>query len=71
MIAFAAWLLAGALHEFGEAAPSELLEAVGPFAGIAYAIGFAALYLLDARRSPVRQAQDSAAPSEPPPQFET
>ncbi len=74
VIAFAAWLLSGALHELGEVAGNETFEAIGPFAGLAYAIGFAALYVLDARRTPVPRDVDAPAPakaSEPSPQLET
>ena len=49
-------------------------DPTGPFAGLAYAIGFAALYVLDARRTPVPRDVDAPAPakaSEPSPQLET
>ncbi len=68
VIAFAAWLLSGALHAFGEVAGSELLERAGPIVGLAYAGLFAGLYLLDARRTPIREHADNAErhrPGEP------
>ncbi len=45
VIAFAAWLLAGAVHEIGEVAGSELLEGIGPLVGAIYGIALAAIYL--------------------------
>ncbi len=45
VIVFAAWLVYGGLHEFGELAESELLETVAPLAGIAYALGLGAFYV--------------------------
>lgn len=45
VIGFAAWLIAGGLHELGEAAESEALEGAGPIAAIVYAIGFTVMYL--------------------------
>jgi high-affinity iron transporter len=62
VIGFAAWLLSGAIHEFGEVAGNETLESIGPIVGIIYAVGFVALYLLDARRAPVTE---SDGPTEP------
>ena len=45
VIAFAAWLLSGAVHEIGEVAGSELLEEIGPLVGAIYGIALAAVYL--------------------------
>jgi high-affinity iron transporter len=45
VIAFAAWLIYGGVHEFGELAGSELLETAGPLAAVAYALGFGSYYL--------------------------
>jgi high-affinity iron transporter len=45
VIAFAAWLIYGGLHEFGELATSELLETVAPLAAVGYALGFGRYYL--------------------------
>jgi high-affinity iron transporter len=45
VIAFAAWLIAGGLHELGEAAENEALEEAGPIAAIVYAVGFTVMYL--------------------------
>jgi high-affinity iron transporter len=50
VIAFAAFLIFGGIHEFGEVAGSEALELAGVGAALAYGGGFAALYLRDARR---------------------
>jgi high-affinity iron transporter len=45
VIAFAAWLVYGGLHEFGELAGSELLEVLAPIAAITYAAGFGSYYV--------------------------
>jgi high-affinity iron transporter len=45
VIVFAAYLLAGALHEFGEAGAGEAGEIGGIVAGLAYALGFGWLYI--------------------------
>jgi high-affinity iron transporter len=49
VIAFAAYLIYGGIHELGEAAGSEPLEMAGPFAALLYGAGFALLYLRDSR----------------------
>jgi high-affinity iron transporter len=59
VIAFAAWLLSGAVHELGEVAGSELLEAIGPLVGAIYGVGLAAIYLHGINRPP----QPAAAPA--------
>ena len=51
VIAFAAFLIFGGIHEFGEVADSEFLEVAGIVAALLYGAGFAALYLRDARRA--------------------
>jgi len=45
VIAFAAWLLSGAVHEIGEVAGNEFLEEIGPVVGAIYGIVLAAIYL--------------------------
>jgi high-affinity iron transporter len=59
VIAFAAYLIFGGVHELGEAAGSELLEMAAPLAAILYGGGFAWLYLRDSRRA------RRAVPAEP------
>ena len=50
VIAFAAYLIFGGLHELGELAESEALEMAAPLAALAYGAWFAMLYRRDARR---------------------
>jgi high-affinity iron transporter len=60
VIAFAAYLVFGGVHEFGEAAGSEALEIAAPLAALLYGGGFAWLYLRDslrARREPAEVAR--------------
>ena len=64
VIALAAWLIMGGLHELGEAAPSELLEGLALPAALLYGAGFAVLYVIDYRRRPGRAA--AAAPAAQP-----
>src|SRR3954453_17198949 len=45
VIGFAAYLIAGGMHELGEAGGGELLEAGGPVLAVLYGIGLAAFYL--------------------------
>jgi high-affinity iron transporter len=66
VIAFAAWLLAGAAHEFGEAAGSEALEEGGPIIGAIYGVVLAYVYLRGIS-PPQAPAPDSAAPPTPVP----
>lgn len=47
VIGFAAYLIYGAVHEFGELFGSEFLEFLAPIAAALYGIFFAALYLRD------------------------
>jgi len=51
VIAFAAYLIFGGIHELGEASESEFLEMAAPVAALAYGCGFAWLYLRDSVRS--------------------
>ena len=60
VIAFAAYLIFGGLHELGEAAESEWLELAAPVAAVLYGGGFAALYLRDSIRSRRRAPGDAA-----------
>src|SRR3954470_5084543 len=45
VIGFAAYLIAGGMHELGEAGGSEFLEELGPVAAAIYGIGLATFYL--------------------------
>jgi len=45
VIGFAAYLIAGGLHELGEAGGGEFLEEIGPVAALIYGIGLATFYL--------------------------
>jgi high-affinity iron transporter len=56
VIAFAAFLIFSGIHEFGEVTGSEALELSGPIAAVLYGIGFAVLYVRDARRPAARPA---------------
>ncbi len=64
VIAFAAWLLAGAAHEFGELAESEALEESGPIVGAVYGIVLASIYLRGLGSEPPRG--EAAEAGEPP-----
>jgi high-affinity iron transporter len=61
VIAFAAYLVFGGVHEFGEAAASETLELLAPVAALLYGGGFGWLYLRDSLRA------RRAVPAEPAP----
>ena len=52
VIAFAAYLLVGSLHEFGEASRSEALELGGPVLAAVFAVVFGWLYFRSARPAP-------------------
>lgn len=64
VIAFAAYLIYGGLHELGEAAESEALELAAPIGALLYAGGFAALYLRDAARPAAKPQPDDATVAE-------
>lgn len=49
VIAFAAYLLVGALHEFGEAGAGEVFEVIGPVAALAFAGVCGVLYVRGSR----------------------
>ena len=55
VIAFASYLLVGALHEFGEAGAGELLEYAGPAVAIVFAGVCGWLYIRGSRPTPARQ----------------
>lgn len=61
VIAFAAFLIFGGVHEFGEVAGSEALEVMAPLAAALYGAGFALLYLRDARRPRARTEAEPQA----------
>lgn len=56
VIAFAAYLLAGGLHELGEAGGGELLEESGPVVAVLFAVGCGWLFLRGSRPAPVPAA---------------
>jgi high-affinity iron transporter len=55
VIAFAAYLFVGGLHELGEAGGGEVLEVAGPVAGVLFALVCGWLYLRGARPRPLSQ----------------
>jgi high-affinity iron transporter len=66
VIAFAAYLIYGGLHEFGEATGSEALEVAAPVAGLLYGCSLAWVYLrvhLRAGRSREPEGEPAAAES--------
>jgi high-affinity iron transporter len=62
VIAFAAWLLAGAVHEIGEVAENEFLEESGLLIGAIYGITLAAIYLRGIKSPPAKPADAPEAP---------
>jgi hypothetical protein len=50
VIAFAAYLLVGGLHELGEAGGGEVFEVGGPVVAVLFALGCGWLYLRNPRR---------------------
>jgi len=65
VIAFAAWLLSGAVHEIGEVAGNEFLEGIGPVVGAIYGIVLAAIYLRGINSPPAPAPAPTAKPPEP------
>src|SRR4051794_40256782 len=63
VIAFAAYLLVGGLHELGEAGGGEALEVAGPVAGVAFALTCGWLYVRKPRGASgaARSLRESAA----------
>jgi len=65
VIAFAAYLIFAGLHEFGEAAGSELLEVAAPLAAVIYGCSLAWIYLRDSLRKWRRpEPEGESAPAE-------
>ena len=64
VIAFAAYLIYGGLHEFGEASGSEVLEVAAPLVGLLYGCSLAWIYLRDSLRKWRRSAPAEAAESQ-------
>jgi high-affinity iron transporter len=63
VIAFAAYLVFGGIHELSEASGSEALELAAPLAALLYGGGFGWLYLRDslrARKAPAQPAESQA-----------
>lgn len=70
VIAFAAYLLAGGLNEFGEAGGGEFFEVAGPVVAVGLALGCGWLYLRGARpgkpaSTPAATEPSSTAPGDP------
>jgi peptidoglycan/LPS O-acetylase OafA/YrhL len=65
VIAFAAYLIYGGVHEFAEASGSELLEVAAPLAAVIYGCSLAWVYLRDQLRAWREREPDEAAPAEP------
>jgi high-affinity iron transporter len=64
VIAFAAYLIYGGVHEFGEASGSEVLEVAAPIAGLLYGCSLAWIYLRDSLRRWRRTAPAEPAESQ-------
>src|SRR3954451_11034108 len=67
VIGFAAYLIAGGMHELGEAGGGELLEAGGPVLAVLYGIGLAAFYLRSNPPKPQPTPATVAAKKDPDP----
>jgi FTR1 family protein len=63
VIAFAAFLIFGGIHELAEVSGSEALEVVAIAAALLYGGGFAALYVRDARRPKATSAPPAEVPA--------
>jgi high-affinity iron transporter len=61
VIAFAAYLFVGGLHELGEAGGGEPLEVAGAIAAIAFALGFGVVYARATRPRPLPEASEQPA----------
>ena len=59
VIAFAAYLLVGGLHELGEAGGGEALEVAGPIAAVAFAVTCGWLYVRGSRPAPTPAEQSA------------
>lgn len=64
VIAFAAYLVYGGIHEFSEASGSELLEVAAPIAAVLYGCILAWIYLRDSLRGWRRGPDQAAEPAE-------
>ena len=62
VVAFAAYLLVGGLHELGEAGGGEVFEVAGPIVAVAFALGCGWLYLRGSR-GPASTAAPAASTS--------
>jgi high-affinity iron transporter len=67
VIAFAAYLIYGGLHEFGEATGSEALEVAAPLAGLLYGCSLAWVYLREQLRAWRSREAEEAGAGEPSP----
>src|SRR3954465_14630152 len=67
VIGFAAYLIAGGMHELGEAGGGELLEAGGPVLAVLYGIGLATFYLRSNPPKPQPTPATVAAEKDPDP----
>jgi high-affinity iron transporter len=67
VIAFAAYLIYGGLHEFGEATGSEALEVAAPLAAVLYGCSLAWVYLREQLRAWRSREPEDSAPAEPAP----
>jgi high-affinity iron transporter len=68
VIAFAAYLLYGGLHEFAEASGSEALEVAAPLGAVLFGCSLAWVYLRDQLRAwRGREPDEGTAPGEPAP----
>jgi high-affinity iron transporter len=64
VIAFAAYLIYGGVHEFSEAAGSEALEVAAPLAGLLYGCSLAWVYLRDQLRTWRSREREETASAE-------
>jgi high-affinity iron transporter len=65
VIAFAAYLILGGLHEFGEAGGGEIFEIAGPILAAVYGIGLATFYLRSNPPKPEQTRTVVAAEKQP------
>jgi hypothetical protein len=61
VIAFAAYLLVGGFHEFGEAGAGEVFEVAGPIVAVVFAVVCGWLYVRGSRSAPPAAAPAAAA----------
>ena len=67
VIGFAAYLIAGGMHELGEAGGGEFLEEMGPVVAVLYGIGLATFYLRSNPPKPEPTPATVAAEKDPEP----